>query len=239
MTIAFSIGQFVVTFAATPADVKACQELRHQHFFGCAGVDADEFDPVCRHIMVHCDGDLVATARTSLFASGAEVKMSYSAQRYDLKSFFSFQSPMLEVGRLCAADVPFRVEAMRACWGALAQIVDQAGVAVLFGCSSFEGIDPKSYKDAFAFLSDKHRAPSDLMPLKRSAETFDLPSDQPFDKKRAIAQLPPLLRTYLSLGGWVSDHAVVDRDMNTLHVFTALEIAAIPEARARALRAMV
>ena len=30
------------------------------------------------------------------------------------------------------------------------------------------------------------------------------------------------------MGGWVSDHAVVDRQMNTLHVFTGLEIAAIP-----------
>ena len=48
--------------------------------------------------------------------------------------------------------------------------------------------------------------------------------------------MPPLLRTYLLMGGWVSDHAVVDRDLNTLHVFTALEIRAIPPARARLLR---
>ena len=48
--------------------------------------------------------------------------------------------------------------------------------------------------------------------------------------------MPPLLRTYLMMGGWVSDHAVVDDDMNTLHVFTGLEIAAVPPARARALR---
>ena len=47
----------------------------------------------------------------------------------------------------------------------------------------------------------------------------------------------PLLRTYLVMGGWVSDHAVVDRDLNTLHVFTGLEIRAIPPARARLLRA--
>ena len=51
--------------------------------------------------------------------------------------------------------------------------------------------------------------------------------------------IPPLLRTYLAMGGWVSDHAVVDRAMNTLHVFTGLEIAAIPEARKKLLRAIV
>ena len=38
------------------------------------------------------------------------------------------------------------------------------------------------------------------------------------------------------MGGWVSDHAVVDAEMNTLHVFTGVEIGAIPAARARALR---
>ena len=57
-------------------------------------------------------------------------------------------------------------------------------------------------------------------------------------RKAAMEQLPALLKTYLSMGGWVSDHAVVDVQMNTLHVFTGLEIAAIPPARAKALRAI-
>jgi putative hemolysin len=59
------------------------------------------------------------------------------------------------------------------------------------------------------------------------------------DAKRAHAVMPPLLRTYLMMGGWVSDHAVVDRVMNTLHVFTGLEIARIPPARKKLLRALV
>ncbi len=40
------------------------------------------------------------------------------------------------------------------------------------------------------------------------------------------------------MGGWVSDHAVVDQQMNTLHVFTGVEIGAIPPARKRLLRAV-
>jgi hypothetical protein len=40
------------------------------------------------------------------------------------------------------------------------------------------------------------------------------------------------------MGRWVSDHAVIDHDLGTLHVFTGVEIAAIPPARARALRAI-
>ena len=36
--------------------------------------------------------------------------------------------------------------------------------------------------------------------------------------------MPPLLRSYLALGGWVSDHAVVDPGLQTMHVFTGVEI---------------
>jgi putative hemolysin len=48
--------------------------------------------------------------------------------------------------------------------------------------------------------------------------------------------MPPLLRSYLMMGGWVSDHAVIDAELDTLHVFTGVEIARVPEARARLLR---
>ena len=58
------------------------------------------------------------------------------------------------------------------------------------------------------------------------------------DAKKAMLRMPPLLRTYLTMGGWVSDHAVVDPKMNTLHVFTGVEIAAIPPVRKRLLRAI-
>ena len=61
---------------------------------------------------------------------------------------------------------------------------------------------------------------------------------QPPDRQRGLRLLPPLLRTYLMMGGWVSDHAVVDRDLGTLHVFTGLEIGAVPDGRARLLRAV-
>ncbi len=55
---------------------------------------------------------------------------------------------------------------------------------------------------------------------------------------KARLQMPPLLRSYLAMGGRVSDHAVIDAQMNTLHVFTGLEIAVIPPRRKRLLRAI-
>ena len=61
-------------------------------------------------------------------------------------------------------------------------------------------------------------------------QTLNLPDLAP-----DALRLPPLLRFYLALGARVSDHAVVDRDLDTLHVLTLLRPADIPPARLRAL----
>ena len=50
--------------------------------------------------------------------------------------------------------------------------------------------------------------------------------------------MPPLLRAYLALGGWVGSDLVIDRELGTSHVFTCVEIAAMPEPRKRLLCAL-
>jgi putative hemolysin len=54
--------------------------------------------------------------------------------------------------------------------------------------------------------------------------------------KLARRSMPPLLRSYLGMGGWVSDHAVIDNELNTLHVFTGVEINMMRPGRVRQLR---
>lgn len=179
-------------------------------------------------------GRLVATARLLELASGAEIGKSYAAQFYDLSGLAGVARPMIEVGRFCVAPDVHDADVLRTAWGALTARVEAQGVGMLFGSTSFLGTEATPYGQAFARLAARHLGPSDLRPKPKSKEVV------------AFAQvpaggsdpMPPLLRTYLAMGGWVSDHAVVDRDMNTLHVFTCLEVAAVPPARAAALRAL-
>ena len=118
--------------------------------------------------------------------------------------------------------------------------VDENDVELLVGCSSFKGTDAQEYFDAFAMLRDRHIAPKRWLPRVKAPNVFRFAARlrQKPDLKQAQLRMPPLLRTYLMMGGWVSDHAVVDEQMNTLHVFTGLEIKAIPPARKRLLRAI-
>ena len=218
-------------------DQPGVQALRDRAFgarIGPGARDADEFDARCRHIVVEhrATGGLMCCFRVMQIAAGADIGRCYSAQSYDLSRLAEFPEPMIEIGRFCTAPEAHDPDVLRLAWGAITRLVDAWGAGLLFGCSSFDGADPTRHAPALSRLRAS-LAPSRWMPGRKAAETVDFALPV-----AGTAALPPLLRTYLAMGGWVSDHAVLDRALNTLHVFTGLEIAAIPPVRARALRAI-
>lgn len=243
--LALKKGKYVTRFAETAEDIRAAQRLRFVAFIGdeaTEGLDADAFDDVCTHVLVEeaRSGRLVCCFRFLPLPCGSEINRSYSAQYYELEALAAFEGSMVEMGRFCIHPDVKDPDILRVAWGAMTRYVDQNNVEMLFGCSSFHGTDADQYEDAFAMLKDRHLAPKRWLPRVKAPSVFrfaqKLKRRKP-DAKLAMMRMPPLLRTYLMMGGWVSDHAVVDRQMNTLHVFTGLEIKAIPPARKRLLRA--
>jgi len=231
-------GRYTSRMAADLRDIAACQRLRSLAF---GAVAADPFDARCDHVMVEDNlGALVCAFRILPVRAGDAIPGSYSAQYYDLTGLTGFPGPMVEMGRFCVDPAVCDADVLRVAWGAMTRYVDARGVRLLFGCASFRGTDARVYLDAFALLRDRHLAPVRWRPGIKAPEVFDFATGLggQADAKRALRVMPPLLRTYLMMGGWVSDHAVIDRDMGTLHVFTGVEVAAIPPARARLLRAL-
>jgi putative hemolysin len=238
-------GRYIARHAETYEDIGAAQRLRHLAFHGPSrrGRDQDAFDEMCTHILVEeaAGGRLVCCFRILPLAGGREICRSYSAQFYELSALADFEGPMVEMGRFCVHPEAHDPDIVRVAWAAMTRYVDENGVEMLFGCSSFKGIDSETYHDAFAVLAARHLAPRRWWPRVKAPSVVEFAkklSRRKPDAKQAMLRMPPLLRTYLLMGGWVSDHAVVDRQMNTLHVFTGLEIAAIPPARKRLLRAV-
>ena len=239
-------GRLRTRLATGADDVAATQALRHLCFVETAGgrprpggIEADDRDPLCRHVMIEetATGQLLCSFRIMELPSGAAIGPGYAAQFYDLSRLAAYRRPLLELGRFCIRPGTRDADVLRLAWGAITRIVDAAGVGMLFGCSSFAGTDPAPYRAAFALLGAGYRAPPAWAPGPRAAETVPL-GGALRDRRQALAAMPPLLRTYLGMGGWVSDHAVIDRDLGTIHVFTAVETSAVPPARARALRAV-
>ncbi|NNE88455.1 MAG: GNAT family N-acetyltransferase [Silicimonas sp.] len=242
-------ARYIARMTTSPADLHAAQALRHASFIEgtgalprTGGLDVDAFDAICQHVLVEerATARLVATFRLLPLTSGAEIGRSYAAQYYDLEALRAYDKPMVEMGRFCIAGDVKDPDVLRAAWGAMTKYVDREGVGMLFGCSSFQGTEPQAYADAFAMLKERHIAPKRWLPQIKAPNVFRFAKAlrQRADRAQALRTMPPLLRSYLTMGGWVSDHAVVDPDLNTLHVFTGLEIGSIPPARARALRAV-
>lgn len=246
-------GRFNARFAVGTEDIEAAQVLRYKSFIEGretaasdareGGKDADAFDELCEHVLVEDarTQELVCCFRLLPLNSGAEISRSYSAQYYDLSNLADYAGPMVEMGRFCIhPDYRGDADVLRVAWGAMTSFVDKHDVDLLFGCSSFEGTEADLYMDAFALLKERHLAPTRWLPRVKAPSVFRFASRLKLKKpnlKVAMKGMPPLLRTYLVMGGWVSDHAVVDRDLNTLHVFTGLEIKQVPPSRARLLRA--
>lgn len=240
-------GKYRARLAQTPADVAAAQALRYRAFFGegapLGGLDADDYDAHCAHVLIEeqSSGSLVCCFRMLDLENGASIDASYSAQYYELSNLRDFEGPMVEMGRFCIDPACSDPDILRVAWGAMTQYVDARGVELLFGCSSFKGIEASAYNDAFALLKARHLAPKRWLPKVKAPNVFKFAQRlrRKPDPKSAMRVMPPLLKTYLMMGGWVSDHAVVDRQMNTLHVFTGIEIGAIPPARKRLLRSVL
>ena len=232
-------GRYRARLAENQTEIKAAQSLRTLAFgVNLGGLDADSYDPLCDHMLVEevPTGTLVACYRLMQFSSGSQIGQSYCAQFYDLSALQAFKGRMLELGRFCIHPDHSDPEILRVAWGAMTRIVDGQGIEMLFGCSSFAGCNAVSYRDAFALLQTRYLAPRRWRPLAKATEVVSLDAGPVV--ANAMRNIPPLLRTYLAMGGWVSDHAVVDREMNTMHVFTGVQISAIPEARKRLLRAV-
>lgn len=241
--------RYHIRLATDPGDIRRAQRLRWHCFLGANGgrtdrgqdgYDQDAFDAICDHVLIksRADGRLVGCFRVQQLR-GSQIGRSYSASHYDLTALAGFRGTMLEVGRFCIDPLAKDPDILRLSWGMLTWLVDQCGAELLFGCTSFRGADPPIHRDALALLGRDHLGPEIWRPGIRAAETYpfaDELRDWRIDAGLARAGLPPLLRGYLHMGGWVGDHVVIDRHLDTLHVFTGLEVSAIPPTRRNLLR---
>ena len=142
------VGRYRARFASSEIDVSAAQSLRYQCFnlSNKDELDVDDFDKPCQHVLIENleTKKLICCYRILSFENGSNISCSYSAQFYDLKAIESYSEPMIEVGRFCIDPAVNDLRVALTAWAALAQLVDQNKTGLLFGCSSFEGIEKKS-----------------------------------------------------------------------------------------------
>lgn len=186
--------------------------------------DVDAHDRHSWHLVVEARGDdePLACLRLRVHPERAGPMPGYVAAFYDLTRFAALPGRKLELGRICTRPGCCDGDAMRALWVSLGAVLAGQDADWLFGCVSFPGTDPAPFRPAFELLAAAHLAPAEWRPAALSAEGVPLVAPQPCDRQAGLRAMPPLLRSYLDRGARVSDHAAVDRDLGTIHVFAAL-----------------
>ena len=229
----------VARLAHGRAELDRLLAFRRRAFPHRHGREEDDQDALSAHVMVERDGDVLAYFRVMLFGWGAGLSQGYAARFYDVAPLAGYARPIAEMGRFCVAPGGVSPDVLRLAWGAMTRIVDEGQAGLLVGCTSFRGAGWEAHRAGLALLAAEFVGPADHLPGRKAAEVVGLDQAGPVgDRRASLAALPPLLRTYLGMGGWVSDHAVVDRDLDTLHVFTCVEVDRVPPARASSLRAV-
>ncbi len=230
-------GNLGVRIADSAEEIDAAQALRYRVFFDEMGAnpgpealatrrDADAFDAVADHLLVldHGLGEgaagVVGTYRMIQKEGAARAGRFYSADEYDLTAIDAFPGRVLELGRSCV-DAAYRGRAvMQLLWRGIAAYVAEQKIDLMFGCASLPGTDPEALAEELTYLYGHHLAPPALRMRALPDRYVDMQRRDPMavDARKATMLLPPLIKGYLRVGGFVGDGAVIDEQFNTTDV---------------------
>ena len=241
-------GPLGVRLAVDAAEVDAGQALRFRVFYGemgasadpataALGRDRDAFDAIADHLLVidHARGEgadgVVGTYRLIRREAAARIGRFYSASEYDIGAIERFPGKVMELGRSCV-DVGYRNRAvMQLLWRGIAAYVFHHRIDLMFGCASLPGTDPDALAVELTYLYEHHLAPPELRPRALPARYVEMRRLPPgtVDPRQALGRLPPLIKGYLRLGGFVGDGAVIDRQFNTTDVAIVVQTDLVTE----------
>lgn len=225
------IGNLEIRLAETPAEIESAQRLRWRVFFeemkatptpdvAAQQRDFDRYDDFCDHLIVLDEGRVVGTYRMLRHSVAAKNGGHYSASEFGLRPVLDYAGETLEVGRSCV-DPSYRTRGtMQLLWQGIAAYVFHYDITLLFGCASLPGTDPTALALPLSYLHYHHLAPPAICVRALPDRYVDMRRLEPgeIDPRRGFASLPPLIKGYLRLGGFVGEGAVVDREFGTTDV---------------------
>lgn len=220
-----------VGFARTPDVRRAAQALRWQVFaeeLGARlpsrepGIDQDEFDAHCEHLVVRNEdsGEVLGTYRLLSPEAARRVGSYYSETEFDLTRLRHLRARMVEAGRSCIHPLHRGGAVIALLWAGLTRYMLAHGYQYLAGCGSMGMADGgRAAAAVYERLRAEHLAPVEYHVFPRCR----LPLAEPDAAVRA--ELPPLLRAYLRAGAWVCGEPAWDPDFNTADFFILLPLA--------------
>jgi len=228
---AIAAGGLELAIARTPGELEALQRLRFSIFSeemnavfpeSANGIDADEYDPWCEHLMVReqSTGRVVGTYRLLTPVNAGRLGGYYSESEFDLSGLDPVRHLVIRLGPSCIHPDYRNGAVIMLLWAGIANIVKHLKLRYVLGCASVSLRDGgataahvwNEAQRGIALAPDLPRLyPHHPYPVARLDD--DLP-----------AQTPPLIRGYLKVGGRICGEPAWDPDFNTADFPVFLDI---------------
>lgn len=237
-----------IRLAEDEREIRAAQHLRYRVFYedmaakptaemAASKRDFDSYDEFCDHLLVfdrtrgEGAGAVVGTYRVMRRDDARRRGQFYTSAEYDIQCLLNYPGEILELGRSCV-DADYRTgPTMQLLWRGIATYVFHYGIDIMFGCASLPGVDPDALGAPLTYLHQHHLAPPALRPKARGERfvSMERMASEEIDVIAARRAVPPLIKGYLRLGGFVGEGAVVDYDFGTTDVCVVVKTEQVTE----------
>ncbi|WP_086846601.1 GNAT family N-acetyltransferase [Amycolatopsis kentuckyensis] len=216
-------------------EVVAAQKLRHRVFaeeMGARlhsprpGLDIDEFDEFCDHLVVRDDntGDIVGCYRMLPPERAAQAGKLYADSEFDLTAIDGLRPSLVETGRSCVHPDHRSGAVVSLVWAGIARYMLLSGHRYLAGCASVPLVDEGSFAaGVWDLLRAKHYSD------EATRVTPLVPWEAADIERPARPTLPPLIKGYVRLGAKVCGPPALDADFGVADFFVVLDLHNVDE----------
>jgi putative hemolysin len=232
-------GEYQVRLARTGKEIAAACRLRFRVFnletqsglesSYLTGMDVDEFDAVCDHlIVVHKPAhEIVGTYRMQTGTSAGRHIGYYSAKEFDFSPYEGLRHEMIELGRACIRRDHRSFKVLTLLWRGICEYARQRRGRYLIGCSSISSQDLALGTAAFRRL-DSCLIDPQLRTTPKCEYAFELVPGYTLEP-----EIPKLLSAYLSMGAGICGPPAIDREFKTIDFLTLFDLYTMSESRKR------
>ena len=243
-----SLGDITVRLARDENEIRQAQKLRYKIFYEefhakprpeveIEKRDFDHFDDYADHLVVlnknivDKNNQIIGTYRLLRQEDAEKAGRFYTSDEFNISKLLNNYDGLLEMGRSCVYE-EYRTKAvLQLLWQGIAEYVGYYDCKFLFGCASFHGSDPNDHAEGLSYLYYNHMAPEEFRPraLESVYTKMDLIDPESIDSKQVIRAMPPLIKGYLRIGGFVGDGAFIDYEFDTTDVCVVLSTSHLTE----------
>ena len=185
------------------------------------GLDEDEFDDVCDHLIVveENSGSVVGTYRMQTGASAGRHLGYYGAGEFDFAPYEPIRDSLVELGRACVHRDHRSIVVISMLWKEIVRYALDQNARYLIGCSSLTSQDPAHGQAIYQrFSREGHIAVPEFI-------TNPLPAFRLEDVEAMVDCPPPpkLLRAYLGVGAKICSTPAIDRAFGTIDFLTMID----------------